>query len=222
MIYVTGDLHGDPTRLKRFSKLFPKYRNTLLVCGDFGFVWNGSESEKKALQKLEKLDCNILFVEGTHDNIDLLRQYPEEEFCGGKVRRIGKNLFWMQRGELFVIEGKKVFALGGAESMDADERIPGVSWWPDELPSPEELDHARKTLEKAGQEVDLIITHQHPNLQLGSVSDRRQNINAQLALLRDMSRTVQFKKWYFGGEHLDRDLSPKLSAVFERVLEVKL
>ena len=46
MIYVTGDTHGDETRFKQFKKLFPKRRDHLLVCGDFGFVWDGSVKEK--------------------------------------------------------------------------------------------------------------------------------------------------------------------------------
>ena len=77
MIYVTGDTHGDETRFKQFKKLFPKRRDHLLVCGDFGFVWDGSEKEKKRLARLERLDCMILFIEGVHDNLDLLSACPE-------------------------------------------------------------------------------------------------------------------------------------------------
>ena len=41
MIYITGDTHGDIDRFKQFKKLFPKYKNHVFVCGDFGFVWSG-------------------------------------------------------------------------------------------------------------------------------------------------------------------------------------
>ena len=143
MIYITGDTHGDIDRFKKFKKLFPKYKNHIFVCGDFGFVWNGSDQEKEQIKKLEKYDCVIMFVEGTHDNLDLLSQYPEEEYCGGRVKRLSPNMLWMQRGEIYEIEGQKVFALGGGESHDADEREAGVNWWPDELPSVAELEYAR-------------------------------------------------------------------------------
>ena len=69
-----------------------------------------------------------MFVEGTHDNLDLLNQYPDEQYCGGKVKRLSKNMLWMQRGEIYDIEGTKIFALGGGESHDADERIAGESY----------------------------------------------------------------------------------------------
>ena len=40
MVYVTGDMHGDASRFSdpRLKKL--KKGDTLLVCGDFGFLWN--------------------------------------------------------------------------------------------------------------------------------------------------------------------------------------
>ena len=218
MIYVTGDTHGDETRFKQFKKLFPKRRDHLLVCGDFGFVWDGSEKEKKRLARLEHLDCMILFIEGVHDNLDLLSACPEEEYCGGRVRRVGKNILWMQRGELFTIDGMKIFALGGGESEDADEREPGVNWWPQELPSVEELTAARAVLERAGDEVDFIITHQPPDLELGLVDPRHQRINALGAFLRVTAETVRYRHWYFGSGHIDRTVSPKMTAVFEKVI----
>ena len=218
MVYITGDTHGDYSRFTSPAARRLKKGDTLIVCGDFGFVWDGSEKEKKRLARLERLDCMILFIEGVHDNLDLLAACPEEEYCGGRVRRVGKNILWMQRGELFTIDGMKIFALGGGESDDADEREPGVSWWPQELPSVEELTAARAVLERAGDEVDFIITHQPPDLELGLVDPRHQRINALGAFLRVTAETVRYRHWYFGSEHIDRTVSPKMTAVFEKVI----
>ena len=46
MIYVTGDTHGELAdfQQKEFKKL--KKGDYLLVCGDFGFFWNGDKSEQ--------------------------------------------------------------------------------------------------------------------------------------------------------------------------------
>lgn len=219
MIYITGDTHGDITRFKQFKAIFPKYRHHLLVCGDFGFVWNNSEQEKKRLGKLEKLDCNILFVEGTHDNLDLLSGYPLEEYCGGKVRRIAKNVFWMQRGELFNIEGVTVFAMGGGESSDADEREEGVNWWRGELPSVSEIESAWNTIEKVEDGVDIIITHHNPRLELGLIDAQRQTINALGVFLSEVAKTVNYRHWYFGKDHVDKTVSPRMTAVFEKILK---
>ena len=43
MILVTGDMHGEWERFgdKALKKL--KKGDTLIVCGDFGFVWDNSK-----------------------------------------------------------------------------------------------------------------------------------------------------------------------------------
>ncbi len=218
MIYITGDTHADLNRFKQFKSLFPKHQHHVLVCGDFGFVWDGSAAEKKRLKKLERLDCNILFIEGTHDNLELLAEYPLEEYCGGSVRRIAKNVFWMQRGELFSIEGITVFALGGGESGDADERQEGVNWWRQELPSVGEIEAARRRLEGAESGVDIVITHHHPSVELGLIDTQRQTVNPLGAFLSDVAKTLRYRHWYFGMDHIDKSISSRMTAVFEKVL----
>lgn len=220
MIYITGDTHGDITRFKRFKKLFPKYNDTVLVCGDFGFVWDGSEQEKRQLSKLERCACNILFVEGTHDNLDELEKYPEEDIFGGKARKIAKNVFWLSRGGIYNIDNVRVFALGGGESIDADEREEGVSWWPRELPDSEEIERAEEALSAAENTVDIILTHQPPRLELGLISER-EHINALTAFLGDAARNISYKHWYFGMDHVDKTISPRMTAVFEKIVEYK-
>lgn len=221
MIYITGDTHGNAARFKQFKKMFPKYQNHVLVCGDFGFVWDGSEAERKRLLKLERYDCNIMFAEGTHDNLDALSKYPEEWFCSGRVRRIAKNVFWLMRGEIYNIEGVSVFAFGGGESIDADEREAGVNWWPQELPDVEEIEKAKETLLKAENTVDIVITHQHPRLELGLIDAQKESVNALTAFLGDTARKINYKHWYFGMDHIDRTISPRMTAVFEKMLEYK-
>ena len=54
MIYVTGDLHGDISRLETFRMRRFKKNDMLIVCGDFGFIWDNGEEEKKALEKLRQ------------------------------------------------------------------------------------------------------------------------------------------------------------------------
>lgn len=220
MIYITGNTHGDITRFKQFKALFPKYNHHLLVCGDFGFVWDDSASEKRRLLKLEKLDCNIMFVEGTHDNLDILSGYPLEDYCGGKVRRVAKNVFWMQRGEVYTLEdGVTVFAMGGGESIDADERKEGINWWRCELPSVVEIEAAKRNLEQVRNKVDIVITHYHPRLELGLIDTQKESVNALVAFLGSIARTIDYKHWYFGMDHVDRTISPRMTAVFQKVIK---
>ena len=198
MLYVTGDIHADIRRLKGRAAKQLKKGDILLVCGDFGFLWDGSPKELRLLDWLGKRPYQILFVEGTHDNIDLLSGYPEETLYGGQVRRVSGNCCQLLRGECYEIEGKRVFALGGGESTDMDIRVEGETWWSRELPSAEELAHARETLASLNQQVDYIITHSVAPT-VNKFLDREQmQINLLLAFLNEISETVQFKRWYFG------------------------
>ena len=146
MLYVTGDIHADIRRLKGRAAKQLKKGDILLVCGDFGFLWDGSPKELRLLDWLGKRPYQILFVEGTHDNIDLLSGYPEETLYGGQVRRVSGNCCQLLRGECYEIEGKRVFALGGGESTDMDIRVEGETWWSRELPSAEAVSYTHLTL----------------------------------------------------------------------------
>ena len=72
MVYVTGDTHGDISFFKdpKLKKLTDE--DILIVCGDFGFLWDRSDKEKKALQTLEKKKYTICFVDGAHEKINIL------------------------------------------------------------------------------------------------------------------------------------------------------
>ena len=54
MIYVTGDMHGQISRFDDPALHKLKERDTLLICGDFGFLWDGSKEEMNQLRKLTK------------------------------------------------------------------------------------------------------------------------------------------------------------------------
>ena len=60
MIYITGDTHGDISCFKnpKLNKLGEK--DILIVCGDFGFIWNPHDkNERKNLEYLKKRKENL-------------------------------------------------------------------------------------------------------------------------------------------------------------------
>ena len=87
MVYLTGDTHGDIQRFKQGKLRWLGKKDTVVVLGDFGFVWDGSAAERKRLDWLRKRPYTILFLDGSHENYDLLAQYPETELFGGRVRQ---------------------------------------------------------------------------------------------------------------------------------------
>ena len=76
MIYITGDTHGDISCFKnaKLNKLGEK--DILIVCGDFGFICNPHDkNDKKNLEFLKKRKYTICFVDGAHENFDILNTY---------------------------------------------------------------------------------------------------------------------------------------------------
>ena len=128
MVYVTGDLHGEYARFSdpTFRRL--KKGDTLIVCGDFGFLWKGGKKEEALLRKIGKKRYTVLFLDGRHENFELLNAYPVTDWNGGKAQVISGNLIHLLRGELYTLEGESYFTFGGGESPDRELRAAAGAW----------------------------------------------------------------------------------------------
>ena len=78
MIYVTGDTHANLDISKLSTKKFPQQRELtkddyVIVAGDFGLVWDGSGREIYWQDWLADKNFTTLFVDGNHENFDILR-----------------------------------------------------------------------------------------------------------------------------------------------------
>ncbi|MBQ7815796.1 MAG: metallophosphoesterase, partial [Oscillospiraceae bacterium] len=153
MIFVTADTHGDIERFeaKEIKKL--KKADTLVVLGDFGFIWNDEAKTEKDLKKLAKLDCTIAFIDGLNENFDRLMQYPKVKFGGADCREIVKDkIYYIPRGAIVELEGKKLLCFGGCDSYDVDI----IS--SDSDPSQKDFNRCRANLKLNGNSVDYILT----------------------------------------------------------------
>lgn len=220
MVYVTGDMHGDMTRLSPAALRPLKKGDTLLVCGDFGFVWDGSPAEQKRLQKIGKLPYTVAFVDGRHENFDLLARYPITDWQGGQAQVISGNLVHLLRGEIYDIEEHSYFVFGGGESDDVEFRRPGVSWWPQEMPTEEEMHRALEHLAERDNRVDYILTHV-PTLTAAARLNPRLAVDGVSLFLGGVEQSVTCKRWFFGSLHRDQIISEKRRAVFEQVVAVE-
>ena len=217
MIYITGDTHGElgrffgPQRLPDDSLTEEDY---LIVAGDFGFVFQQCGTpyhaeERAALDALEEKPYTILFVDGNHENFDrLASEFPEEDWHGGRVRRIRRNVLHLLRGYVYGIDGRRVFAMGGGYSHDRATRREGFDWWCDEMPSNEEYRRATRSLAEHQNRVDLIVTHTAPDKVLFALGKAADPHEAELTgFLQWVMDTVSFDRWFFGHWHLDERLT---------------
>ncbi|MDR1805297.1 MAG: metallophosphoesterase [Clostridium sp.] len=224
MVYVTGDMHGIMDRFSAPALRRLKKGDYLLVCGDFGFIWDGGKEESAFLKKIGKKKYTVAFVDGSHENFELLDKYPKEDFCGGKARHICGNLWYLMRGELYTIDGESYFAMGGGENTDFESQTGAAAWTGREMPTDEELQHGVESLRRHGSKVDYIITHEPP-MKLKEFLCLRQKGETRITglntYLEELSKAVEYKRWFFGSLHLDKYVSGTHAAVFQNILDAK-
>lgn len=221
MIYVTGDTHGDYSRFKDPAIKKLKRGDTLIICGDFGFFWDDSRKERSIIKKLTKKGYTIAFLDGCHENFDILEKHPVSDWNGGKARVISDNLIHLMRGQIYTIEDKKIFTFGGGHSQDFDFRRNSQNWWKREKPSHEEIIEAIENLKLNDNSLDYVITHEPPvSLKDCLNVDVLQRLEVH-ALFEDIIKTCTYQKWFFGKCHIDKHIPIKFFAVFNNVIPLK-
>ncbi len=225
MIYVTGDTHGkhDFAKLKIFAENNPQLDKSdyVIIAGDFGAVWWKPTLEED-LRPYGQLPFTVLFVDGNHENFDLLDSYPVSGWNGGKVHIIKPDIIHLMRGQVFELEGNTIFTFGGATSIDRYTRQEGISWWREEVPTFGQLDEAFANLKRHNNRVDYIITHacgdralMYPPLRTRAIQMKRYPENQILANFEDM---VTYKRWYFGHYHMDGKLNENMTVLYQEIV----
>ena len=228
MIFVTGDTHGlhDFHKLHIFACEHPDLTSDdyVIIAGDFGAIWSGSTLAEN-LSYYTNLPFTVLFVDGNHENFDLIETFPEEMWKGGRVHRIKPNIIHLMRGQVFEIEGKTFFTFGGATSIDRAFRIEGKSWWWQERATEQEFDEGIANLKRYNNEVDYVITHA---CGMRAIMSPRLRAAAgikiscpEVQLLSNFENIIKCRHWYFGHFHMDERLNDKYTVLYNKVVEIK-
>lgn len=249
MMFITGDCHGE---WRKFStESFPEQREMtkddyVIVTGDFG-IWDNSEREKWWFDWMEKKNFTILFVDGNHENFDLLNNYPVSNWKGGKVHFIRPNVIHLMRGEVYEIDGYTFYTFGGANSHDISDgilelndpslkekikklnrkgkykyRVNHESWWKEEMPSKEEMDYGIENLKKHNYKINFIISHDCPS-SIMELLDRYTDdyeIDDLTEYFETISNITDFNIWFFGHHHEDKKLNNKFICLYDQIVKL--
>lgn len=215
-VFVTGDIHGYLDIRKLNSKNFPKGRSLtkedyVIICGDFGLVfWETPTPEEEYwLEWLNNKKWTTLFIDGNHDNIKRIRNiYPTCKFLGAKCHQIKKSIYHIERGEILIINNKKIWCMGGAVSVDKQDRTENVDWWAEEKPSAFDRVIGLNNLNINSWTVDYIITHSLPtDVVLKCFPEYKSDDFTDY--LSTVSEMTTFQKWYTGHYHIDSNIYDK-------------
>lgn len=232
-VWVTGDVHGSIDIGKLSGRRRPEGKSLtrddlLIVCGDFGMPWDGSNRERYWLDWLAERPWTTLFVDGNHECFPRLADLPVTERWGGRVQVYPEwpSIVHLMRGEVYRLGDLRVFAMGGASSHDREWRVEGWSWFPEELPSLEELERAEKNLDAAGWDVDLVISHCCSSRMLpaalgaagaGGGCEGRDRLNEWFDTLEDR---LGYRQWCFGHYHADAQLDERHRLIYRDIVRV--
>lgn len=214
MVYITGDIHGDPMRIYVFAKKHKLTKNDMvIILGDVGANYYGDERDERTKENLSKVRVPILCVHGNHE----MRPWEADGYTlvkwnGGKVWVQEKypQLLFAKDGEIYTIDGKRYIAIGGAYSVDSYWRIKHhAGWWESEQPTEE----IKKFVEKQLQvnEIDIILSHTCPRkyepieaflpfIDQSSVDTSTED------WLDSIEETVNYQAWYCGHWHIEKDI----------------
>lgn len=229
LIYFVGDTHGIS---EAHEKLVynPALKNTtsedfVIVCGDFGLPfltkdlidWKLRQDKLKrdtnytrCIRDINKKEYTLLFVDGNHDNHEYWNLQPVEEWHGGKVHKHPniERCYHLMRGEIYDIEGYKIFTFGGALSIDKKYRTPGFDWWEQEEASVAETEYAIENLNKHDNKVDIIVTHTIPQSLICKLDSIKGEMTDATAVFLDFVYcNIKYSNWVAGHFHQDKKLN---------------
>lgn len=125
------------------------------------------------------------------------------------------------RGQVFTIEGKTFFTMGGAYSIDRYRRQKDISYWEEELPGREEYAEATANIMKHNKKFDYIITHTIPRRIIGLMGHYPDPHDMELTVFLEwIMYECSFKHWYFGHFHEDSKITDKFTALYYDVIKI--
>lgn len=247
MIYITGDCHRD---YRRFGmQAFPEQKEMtkddyVMICGDFGY-WDLSRETDYWMKWLDNKSYTTLWIDGNHENYDLLKELPVEEWHGGKVQKVNQSVIHLMRGQVYELDGLKIFTFGGARSHDIEGgildlkdpayrrkkarlmkskrffRTIHVNWWPEEMPDEEEYEEGTRNLEKANWKVDLVLTHCCATSLQKKAFGEGDYVPDQLTDYLEMLRNrLDYCYWLFGHYHENHQLTEKDYVLYEQIVRL--
>lgn len=160
LVAISGDWHFNSAwAVRSIEQLAALGIQTIYQVGDFG-LWPGRDDFLEDVQlALERFEVTLVVTPGNHENWALIDQVLEAN-GGAPFHPLGFDRIWMlPKGWRFTHAGRTMLSLGGAPSVDREERAGEfIDWWPTEV-----LDEADVERVTAGGSVDIMLTHDAPH-----------------------------------------------------------
>lgn len=189
MNVVLGDLHGDFGTLKRLIQNHPEW-TTVTIAGDVGLGFPNT----RELPFVSPIP--IYFIRGNHDNPEFIKNLDPDVWPVADWHYIPDGT--VRNGVLY---------LGGAWSIDWEQRTPGYDWWPNEEIGMEEGEAILSAITKERPFISTVVTHDCPTYILRAMYGARTIETSTSNLLSSVLSTLLHSectrplRWFYGHHH---------------------
>lgn len=224
MFYLTGDTHGDFSRIGRFcDEMKTRKSDTIIILGDAGFNYFLDDRDTQKKQYASELPVKFFCIHGNHEaRPQRIHTYIKGEYCGGKVfyEEAYPDILFAIDGEVYDFDGNQCLVIGGAYSVDKYYRLAhGWHWWADEQPDDEIKAMVENRLVSLDNKVDIVLSHTCPQkyepteMFLSGIDQSKVDKSTESWLDKIESR-LDYQKWYCGHFHTSKRID-KLQFMFE-------
>ena len=216
---LTGDLHGNPTRIEDWAIRMHQVCGQLdefavIILGDAGFNYYLNERDSRTKDRIEQLwGLTVYCVRGNHEQRphligNMMMVYDDNTHNYVNMEQEWPHIKYFKDGCNYIINEYRTLVIGGAYSVDKDYRLlRHWQWFPQEQLSEEEMNKIATMYQ--GQHFDLVLTHTCPfswqpiDLFLQKVDQNTVDSSMEwwMDKFKDM---ISWDAWAFGHFHGDR------------------
>lgn len=225
MVYITGDIHSDPTYVIYLARKYELTENDILVLlGDVGVNYYLNKRDlltKKVMS--EQIKATILCIHGNHEaRPHTIEGYNLVSWHGGQVwvQPEFPNLLFAKDGSIFDLAGLSCLAIGGAYSVDKAVRLKrGYPWFADEQPSEAIKEYVVQQLASVDNKIDIIFSHTCPfkyeprEVFLSYVDQSTVDTRTE-HWLDKIEECIDYKAWFCGHWHINKRID-KMHFLFD-------
>ena len=214
MVYYTGDIHGEATKILNFISRFKLTADdTIVILGDAGLNYYNDSRDYHVKHQLNDQGVIIFSIHGNHERRpESLPYYHETSWSGGAVYVEDNfpNLLFAKDGEIFDLCGQKSIVIGGAYSVDKSYRLQHrLGWFADEQPSAEIKEHVESILNSVGWKIDTVLSHTCPAKYIPieafmSCVDQSTVDRSTENWLGTIEERLSYNHWLCGHWHIDK------------------
>lgn len=218
MIYFISDPHGGEN-MQGFERYLEVCTDSdlLIILGDLCLSFEKTEENRKFTEWFLALKKNIAVVDGNHENNEFLQSFPNDTWYGGEVHRLSDTIVHLKRGNIYQINGKSFFVMGGCKSSDRWKKL-GL-WYEGEEPSDAEISFAYDKLAQYRNKIDYVLTHIYCDYK---------NVEANFypalsleGLTKYIDERVSFRHWYSGHHHYTQFIDDRHTVIYDEPIVLK-